>query len=277
MNKNSDEYDDSSIPNLLTIKQAARVLNVSEVSLRRWTNAGQLACLRVGTHRARRFRRSDLMAFMEKQSSRNATNTASKADVKVALSGKQQTHVMLEGSAISYGSHLCSLYDDTAGQLKLSVPFLAEGLNQGDICFLIAVPKTRKIILQQLSEIGLDTKFLLDTDQLVVSDGMSNSPKMLEFLREQFQLATRSGSRSMRLVGDMSWALAKKWSAEELNSYEISYNNSIGHQYSIVSLCQYDVRDFNGQEMLSALRSHKDTFHYPLSRFLGTTPVGQGQ
>jgi len=58
---------------LLDIKQAARFLLVSETSLRRWTNAGQLACLRVGRKRERRFRRADLLAFMEDQP---ATNSA---------------------------------------------------------------------------------------------------------------------------------------------------------------------------------------------------------
>src|SRR2546427_10632936 len=52
---------------LLDIKQAARFLKVSETSLRRWTNAGRLACLRVGRKRERRFRRTDLLAFVEQQ------------------------------------------------------------------------------------------------------------------------------------------------------------------------------------------------------------------
>ena len=52
---------------LLDIEQGAKFLNVSETSLRRWTNAGRLACLRVGRRRERRFRRSDLLAFMEDQ------------------------------------------------------------------------------------------------------------------------------------------------------------------------------------------------------------------
>jgi excisionase family DNA binding protein len=52
---------------LLDIKQAARFLQVSETSLRRWTNAGRLACHRVGRKRERRFRRADLLAFMEYQ------------------------------------------------------------------------------------------------------------------------------------------------------------------------------------------------------------------
>src|SRR2546430_9013310 len=52
-------------PELLDIKQAAALLQVSEASLRRWTNAGRLACFRVGGRRERRFRRADLMAFLE--------------------------------------------------------------------------------------------------------------------------------------------------------------------------------------------------------------------
>ncbi len=40
---------------LLDINQAATLLKVSETSLRRWTNAGVLPCLRVGLRRERRF------------------------------------------------------------------------------------------------------------------------------------------------------------------------------------------------------------------------------
>lgn len=57
---------------LLDIKQAGRFLNVSETSLRRWTNSGDLTCLRVGRKRERRFRRADLLAFLEYQPARNS-------------------------------------------------------------------------------------------------------------------------------------------------------------------------------------------------------------
>src|SRR5258706_1332017 len=49
---------------LLDIREAAALLRVSETSLRRWTNAGRLPCLRVGGRRERRFRRGDLLAFL---------------------------------------------------------------------------------------------------------------------------------------------------------------------------------------------------------------------
>src|SRR2546423_14173313 len=48
---------------LLDIKEAAAFLRVSETSLRRWTNAGRLPCLRIGGRAGRRFRKSDLEAF----------------------------------------------------------------------------------------------------------------------------------------------------------------------------------------------------------------------
>ena len=41
----------------------------------------------------------------------------------------------------------------------------------------------------------------------------------------------------MRLVGDMSWALAKGWELSDLISYEHGFNNSLAHEFLIVSLC----------------------------------------
>ena len=54
---------------LLDIAQAAALLQVSEASLRRWTNRGRLPCLRIGGRRERRFRQADLMAFLEPDAS----------------------------------------------------------------------------------------------------------------------------------------------------------------------------------------------------------------
>ena len=50
----------------MTLDEAAAYLGVSKVSLRRWTANGQLKCVRVGAPRDRRFRRSDLEAYIHK-------------------------------------------------------------------------------------------------------------------------------------------------------------------------------------------------------------------
>ena len=65
---------------LLNIKEAAALLKVSEASLRRWTNAGRLACLRLGAKRERRFRRADLMAFLEEREGAAAPSAAARRE-----------------------------------------------------------------------------------------------------------------------------------------------------------------------------------------------------
>ncbi len=172
---------------------------------------------------------------------------------------------------LDYGSHLCALYDSSLGQQKLAVPLLADGLRRGDICYLVATPDVQSGLLQHLRDVDLNVEAALDCGQLVVTEGMASGPAMLDYLHRQFTLATRSGSRSLRLVGDMLWTMARGWKLSELTAYELGYNNSLGHQFPVVSLCQYDVRTFSGTGVLGALRCHEDTFRYPLARFLGTS------
>src|SRR5256885_456712 len=101
---------------LLNIQQAASFLKVSEASLRRWTNSGQLACLRVGRRRERRFRRADLLAFMEEQPARVATG------LKEAV-GAGRRHTLIGGLEVDHGTHLCGIYGSDSGRVELAAAF----------------------------------------------------------------------------------------------------------------------------------------------------------
>jgi transcriptional repressor of dcmA and dcmR len=54
---------------LLGIKEAADFLSVSVTSLRRWSDSGELPCYRVGRAGHRRFRQSDLLAYLDSKRS----------------------------------------------------------------------------------------------------------------------------------------------------------------------------------------------------------------
>src|SRR2546422_3449557 len=103
---------------LLNIKQAAELLNVSEISLRRWTNEGRLACRRVGGRRERRFRRQDLLDFLEN------------------LDPRVDDAVPVGGVPVSLGGHLFGLYDSEPGRLRLARPLPAPGVRRGGNRFL---------------------------------------------------------------------------------------------------------------------------------------------
>ncbi len=239
---------------LLNIKQAAQLLNVSQVSLRRWTDGGKLACLRVGDRRERRFRREDLFAFAERQTAAAPAGEASK--------------VRLEGIAIERGSHLCSLYQSDLGRLKLSVPYLAGGLRAGETCYLIADDRGQDEILGHLGEVYDGVGEAMADGRLIVSDGATTGSAMFDYLERSFTMAVRSGRGALRLVGDMVWAVTKGMDPDELMRFETRYNQTLARRFPAVSLCQYDVRQFSGIHVHEVLLCHEDTFCYPLSRFI---------
>jgi len=246
---------------LLNIKEAASLLNVSEISLRRWTDSGKLRCFRVGGKRERRFRRQDLLDFLENQSPATIHQTADPA--------RRTSGILLEGIPIEYGKHICSLYETDRGRIKLAVPFLTDGLRRGDVCFLIAADEEKMHILEHLRAVIGDPGKVTETNQLVISDGMDSGEDMLEFLEHNFIKATQSGDRLLRVLGDMTWFLTKGLGQDELFDYENRYDKTLGHQFPVVSLCQYDARKFSGMAVVNALKSHEDTFQYPVTRFIG--------
>lgn len=249
---------------LLNIKQAARILNVSEISIRRWTDAGRLSCLRIGGRRERRFKMQDLTEFMEIQSGTRPARTEFRG-----TDDGSYGNILLEGVAIDYGNHLCSLYATDIGCVKLSVPFLADGLRTGDKCFLVASKPKQKVILRDLTAVYPDTAAALDDARLVLSGGQSSSADLYDYFEQQFLDATRHGSQRIRVLGDMAWAFDKGLSVADLMDFEMRYNHALAKKFAVVSLCQYDARKFTGTDIVGALKSHKDTFQFPLSRFVG--------
>lgn len=247
----------------LNIKEAAALLKVSEASLRRWTNSGKLSCMRLGAKRERRFRRADLISFLEDR------ETGPVASQEPAV-GKPIAEVRLEGVTIEYGTHICTLYENDRGRLKWSIPFLIDGLRNGDCCFLVATQKTQDEILSHVRQGWDGVDEAVEAGQLILTEGVADGEAMCRFVENKIFLATRAGQRSFRLLGDMTWCLELGMSQDDLFAYERRFNHEIGHRYPMVSVCQYDTRDFSGPAVLNALKCHEDTFKYPLARFLAS-------
>lgn len=248
---------------LLNIKQAAVFLNVSEISLRRWTDSGKLPCFRIGGKRERRFKQDDLEAFLEVQVDRNIIPVNSSSHFN------HKTHILLEGVCIDYGKHICTIYETDLGRIKLSVPFLSEGIRKNDICFLIAADEEKEHIFSNLENALGDISTALSNDNLIISDGMNSGIEMLSYLESEFIRATQAGSRTLRVLGDMSWFLCKGLDLDDLFEFEHCYNRTLASRFPVVSLCQYDARKFSGTSIVHALKCHEDTFQYPLARFIG--------
>ena len=243
---------------LLDINEAARFLNVSETSLRRWTNDGLLPCLRIGRRRERRFRRADLLAFGEQptltQPSRNG-----KAD-SIKTQGLRGEPV-----AAIHGNHLCAIYGNDAGRLDLTVPFLLEGLHKKSVCFLVAPSASQREILKAMKKKRPSLDSDIKARRLIVSEHQPTPEEQLNFFEVAMKKAEARGVESFRVVGDM-WGLRLIVSSKEMVELELGFERLIVPRFPVVALCAYDARKFTGVELLDALKDHDDTFRYPLGR-----------
>ncbi len=52
-------------------------------------------------------------------------------------------------------------------------------------------------------------------------------------------------------------------------AFEALCERQLAKRYPVVTLCQYDAREFSGTGVLAALQNHPDTFRHPVARFLG--------
>lgn len=265
---------------LLDIHEAARFLRVSEVSIRRYTNSGELPCLRVGGRRQRRFRRSDLERFLGMMAESTAAAgvpapapalpaaTALQPQWKMVPRGPARGSLTLEGLEIAYGTHLCQLYESERGRIQMALPFLADGLAEGDACFLVASEPSRAQLMSALDEARGGLAEDISCGRLRLLERATSGTEMLDRLERAFSAALSDGYRGLRLLGDMAWFLDVGMDSEELMDFELRYDRLIGHSYPVVSLCLYDARRFSGVELLHTLKCHSDTFSLPLNRFL---------
>jgi excisionase family DNA binding protein len=244
----------------LDIGQAAAFLNVSEASLRRWTNAGRLACLRVGQRRERRFRRDDLLGFLEGKTSRIVPS--------VSHGGANEVSEALASPAtISRGSHLCGVYANDLGRTALVVPFLLDGLNEGSVCFLVGAVRATSDVLRNLKKKRPSIQDDVAAGRLIQSEYHLGPRSQVRYFRVLLEKTIAGGAQSFRIVGDL-WGMRSRASEEALLEYEADYDRLIARRFPVVTLCVYDARRFSGVEILDALKGHRDTFRYPLERAL---------
>lgn len=242
---------------LLNTEEAARFLRVSEASIRRWSDAGLLPVRRIGGRRERRFRENDLIAYLGAGES-----FAGRA------SGKVQTEINVGGVPLALHTHLATFYNTDPGRLRLTVPFFTDGLRAGHPCFLGASGDVLDAYIEALQAEGVDTDSAIQQGRLVPVAGPGTTLQgALDFWEQKFWPALAGGETVIRVVGEMSSERKIFSSDAEMMSYEVAYN-MLAQRFPMVTLCQYDVREFDGETIFQAIRAHPDLFSLHLGSFL---------
>jgi excisionase family DNA binding protein len=243
---------------LLNTEEAAGFLRVSEASIRRWSDAGLLPARRIGRRRERRFTEADLVGFLGTRDPASAPRTwAVQATVNVG------------GLQVPLNSHLAAFYNSDAGRLRLTVPFLSDGLRAGQPCFLVAVGDPLSAYIEALrNESGIDIDAALRGGQFVTAAGPGTTVEdALTFWEQAFWRALSSGPTVLRVAGEIASERHVFSSDAEMMRYEDAFN-LLAKRFPTVILCQYDVREFDGETLFHVIRSHPDLYNVHLGRFL---------
>lgn len=239
----------------LNTAEAASFLRVSEASIRRWSDAGLLAGHRVGRRRARRFAESDLIQFMNRGETQSVQ--------------AQPAVIHVGGVSIPVPSHLATFYSSDAGRLRLTVPFLADGIRSNQPCYLAGSDEMLKLYFQALTnQEGVDLDRATAGGQFVaLAFNGATVETAVAFWEQRFADILSRGPTLIRHVGEMA-AVRRMFPAEdEMLRFEQAYE-VMCRRYPVAAICQYDVRHFDGVAMLRVLKAHPDLFEHRLGTYL---------
>ncbi len=227
---------------------------MSEASVRRWSDRGVLPVQRVGRRRERRFKPEHLeQAPLEPRAFRAPTRV-------------DRPHVALGGQVFDVPIHLCAFYDSDAGRVRLTAPFLADGMRAGQPSFLLAQGEELDSYLVALDQMpGIDVDRAL-ADRLLIVAGASGRTvgEALDYWENALWSEMDRHVPLLRAVGEMVSEREHFASEQEMLAYEAAFNMT-AKRFPCAVICQYDVRKFAGPAILAALRAHPDILGVSLS------------
>jgi transcriptional repressor of dcmA and dcmR len=245
---------------LLNTAEAARFLRVSQASVRRWSDSGLLRARRVGRRHERRFTETDLKGFLSPGRTTTAERSVSTAN-----------GLFIGGTLVPLHSHVATFYNSDEGRLRLTIPFFREGLTSGQPCFLLARGDVLDAYIEALGDQdGIDLNEAVRDQRFTTAPGPGPGSTPESAVRFWEQILTRSlasGPALLRVVGEMSSVRKDFESDDPMIEFEVAFN-MIAKRLPTVALCQYDVREFDGDTIFRAIRAHTDLYEIPLGTFL---------
>ena len=252
---------------IYSIGAVARMLEVAPSTLRGWEKRYQVVApgRSKGAQRLYSANQVEKLRFVKA----NLDSGASPADAHRMLASRvselsqarpaaEPPDVLLGGAPVPLHAHYPTFYSTDESRMRMSLPFLRDGLRLGQPCFLAATGAVAERYTAALPE-GAG---------LTVVDGPGQSVEgALAFWDRTMWQAMEAGAGVIRVVGEMACERELFSSDAEMMRYELAYNR-IARRFPVVSLCQYDVREFRGEIVFEAFKAHPDVYDQQVGVFL---------
>lgn len=171
--------------------------------------------------------------------------------------------VRLFGEHLDEGMHICTFFRSSAERYRVLMPFIREGIEQGDRAFHIVNPSVRSEHAQRIAEAGIDATRaeaagqleIIGWDQAPLRGGSFNQSAMLSLLPVLLNDGRTRGFPITRFIADMAWVLNDPGALDRLLEFECRANLALPRAGDIV-ICAYDLDKFSAAIVIDALRTH---------------------
>jgi excisionase family DNA binding protein len=239
---------------LLTIDEAARYVNVSKVSLRRWTNDGRLRCYRVGARQERRFAVHDLESFLD--GGARAPGPAALPNDPIAA--------LRAAAGPGAPRHVCTHFASAQQHWSLFRPYVADHLKAGAPIVYIYATHTRAALERRIRAEGYDPEDLarrgllrlLPASAAYLQTGRFSADWMIGFVESTIREMRAAGHEKQMFSGEMTWYFSGAEGVGEMMAYEARLNGLLEKYPGVTIVCHYATRRFDGDMTLAALCAH---------------------
>jgi hypothetical protein len=183
-------------------------------------------------------------------------------DEEVTMSGTRKS-VNLFGENLDEGMHICTFFRTSAEKYRVLMPFIREGMEQGDRAFHIVSPNLRSEHAQRIAEAGIDAARaevegqleIIGWDEAHMRGGSFDPSAMLSLLPVLLNDGRTRGFPITRFIADMAWVLNDPGALDRMLEYECRVNLALPKAGDIV-ICSYDLDKFGAAIVIDALRTH---------------------
>lgn len=187
----------------------------------------------------------------------------------IQTSSQEKLNLGIGNYQCNWGIHIAGLYETEAEREEIVMGFLHQGDIDGDLQLYSAVEHSvedfqhnySKAYPQCSEHLCNEQHFQVNSaEKLYYPDGTFSPWKMDENLDAFYRKSQKAGRRNVRATADMVWALKAIPGTEHLMAYESRLNYFIpGKPW--ISLCLYNITNFDGATIMNVLRTHPYTLN----------------
>jgi len=168
----------------------------------------------------------------------------------------------INGLSIPPGTHICAFFRGVAERDEIMVPYLREGLREGNKCMCIIddeVDGVRTALGADPDPAAPANDHQLDicsSKETYLRRGTFSTQEMLDFWDDSVGAALKEdGFPFVRSTGETTWTVKELPGLYDFLTYEAELNRFLP-RYPQVILCLYDLDHFGGQILVDILKTH---------------------